>query len=151
MANRKIDARPGSQFRQQRLQLLAPCVRNLACCESVHGLPLTIQPFAGFPITLPGLALLGAALNDNIKIVGKLFGSAIAARISGLAWSDSLSLGVLMNTRGLMELIVLNIGYDLGVLNQQIFTMLVLMALVTTFMTAPMLDLIEKRRIHASA
>ena len=79
-----------------------------------------------------------------LAIVGKLFGSAIAARITGLKWHDSFSIGVLMNTRGLMELIVLNIGYDLGVLNQQIFTILVFMALVTTFMTSPMLNLIDR-------
>jgi Kef-type K+ transport system membrane component KefB len=79
-----------------------------------------------------------------LAIVGKLFGSAIAARITGLTWHDSVSIGILMNTRGLMELIVLNIGYDLGVLNQQIFTILVFMALVTTFMTSPMLNLLER-------
>jgi Kef-type K+ transport system membrane component KefB len=81
-----------------------------------------------------------------LAIVGKLFGSAIAARITGLNWHDSLSIGILMNTRGLMELIVLNIGYDLGVLNQQIFTLLVFMALITTFMTSPMLNLLERTR-----
>ena len=79
-----------------------------------------------------------------LAILGKLFGSALAARITGLTWRDSLSMGVLMNTRGLMELIVLNIGYDLGVLNQQIFTMLVLMALITTFMTSPLLNILER-------
>jgi Kef-type K+ transport system membrane component KefB len=79
-----------------------------------------------------------------LAIVGKLFGSAIAARITGLTWHDSFSIGILMNTRGLMELIVLNIGYDLGVLNQQIFTLLVFMALVTTLMTSPMLNLLER-------
>lgn len=79
-----------------------------------------------------------------IAILGKFGGSAIAARIVGQSWKDSLSLGVLMNTRGLMELIVLNIGYDLGILSSEIFTILVLMALVTTFLTGPSLDLIEK-------
>lgn len=81
-----------------------------------------------------------------LAVVGKLFGSAIAARITGLNWHDSLSIGILMNTRGLMELIVLNIGYDLGVLNQQIFTLLVFMALITTFMTSPMLNLLERTK-----
>lgn len=79
-----------------------------------------------------------------LAVIGKLVGSALAARITGLTWVDSFSIGVLMNTRGLMELIVLNIGYDLGVLNQQIFTILVFMALVTTFMTSPALNLIER-------
>ena len=81
-----------------------------------------------------------------LAVFGKLIGSAVAARITGLNWHDSFSIGILMNTRGLMELIVLNIGFDLGVLNQQIFTMLVLMALVTTFMTSPMLDLLERMK-----
>ncbi|MCW3127097.1 MAG: sodium/hydrogen exchanger [Bacteroidetes bacterium] len=81
-----------------------------------------------------------------LAVAGKLFGGAAAARISGLSWRDSLSIGTLMNTRGLMELIVLNIGYDLKVLKPEIFTMMVFMALVTTFMTAPLLNLIERRK-----
>jgi Kef-type K+ transport system membrane component KefB len=76
-------------------------------------------------------------------VLGKFGGSTIAARFVGQSWKDSLSLGALMNTRGLMELIVLNIGYDLGVLTPQVFTMMVLMALITTFMTGPALSLIE--------
>ncbi|RYG49847.1 MAG: cation/H(+) antiporter, partial [Chitinophagaceae bacterium] len=68
----------------------------------------------------------------------------LAARYVGQNWKDSLSIGALMNTRGLMELIVLNIGYDLGVLSPSIFAMMVIMALVTTFMTGPSLDLINK-------
>jgi len=79
-----------------------------------------------------------------VAVVGKFGGSAIAARVVGLSWKDSLSIGVLMNTRGLMELIVLNIGYDLGILSPQIFAMLVIMALATTFLTGPGLDLINK-------
>ncbi|PKA15589.1 cation:proton antiporter [Leptospira haakeii] len=80
----------------------------------------------------------------TVAIVGKFAGSAIAARASGNSWKDSLSLGALMNTRGLMELIVLNIGYDIGVLSAHIFSMMVLMALVTTYMTGPSLNLIER-------
>jgi Kef-type K+ transport system membrane component KefB len=76
-------------------------------------------------------------------IMGKFGGSFIAARITGMGWKDSLFVGTLMNTRGLMELIVLNIGYDIGVLSPQIFTMMVIMTLVTTFMTGPTLNLIE--------
>lgn len=76
-------------------------------------------------------------------VLGKFGGTAIAAKMVGQSWKDSLSLGALMNTRGLMELIVLNIGYDLGVLTPEVFAMLVLMALITTFMTGPALDLIN--------
>jgi Kef-type K+ transport system membrane component KefB len=78
-----------------------------------------------------------------IAIAGKFLGSAFAARFMKQSWKDSLTIGVLMNTRGLMELIVLNIGYDLGVLSPQIFAMLVIMALFTTVMTGPSLDLIN--------
>ena len=78
-----------------------------------------------------------------VAVIGKFLGSALAAKFVGQSWKDSLIIGALMNTRGLMELIVLNIGYDLGILSKEIFTMLVLMALLTTFMTGPTLDLIE--------
>jgi Kef-type K+ transport system membrane component KefB len=83
------------------------------------------------------------ALIILVAVVGKFFGSALAAKFVGQNWRDSLTIGALMNTRGLMELIVLNIGYDLGVLSTEIFTMMVIMALVTTFMTGPAIDLIN--------
>ncbi len=83
------------------------------------------------------------ALIIAVAVVGKFLGSAIAAKFVGQNWRDSLTIGALMNTRGLMELIVLNIGLDLGVLSPEIFTMMVIMALVTTFMTGPALDLIN--------
>ncbi|MGZ5133940.1 MAG: cation:proton antiporter [Flavitalea sp.] len=78
-----------------------------------------------------------------VAVLGKFGGSALAAKIVGQSWKNSLSIGALMNTRGLMELIVLNIGYDLGILSPEIFAMMVLMALITTFMTGPALDLIN--------
>jgi Kef-type K+ transport system membrane component KefB len=78
-------------------------------------------------------------------IAGKLGASTLAARWSGMKWNDSFALGALMNTRGLMELIALNIGYDLGILSSQIFAVLVLMALTTTLMTAPLLSLVRPR------
>ena len=78
-----------------------------------------------------------------VAIAGKFIGSAFPAKILGESWRDSLSIGVLMNTRGLMELIVLNIGYEMGILPPPIFVMLVIMALVTTFMTTPALSLIN--------
>ena len=74
-----------------------------------------------------------------IATAGKFGGATLAAKASGLDWLDSAALGILMNTRGLVELIVLNIGLDLGVLTPRLFTMLVLMALVTTMMTSPIL------------
>jgi Kef-type K+ transport system membrane component KefB len=73
--------------------------------------------------------------------VGKLGSSMFAAKLTGMGWNDAFSFGSLMNTRGLMELIALNIGYDLGVLSASIFTILILMALVTTFLTGPLMDI----------
>ena len=74
-----------------------------------------------------------------VAILAKGGGCALAARLSGLSGRDALSMGALMNTRGLMELIVLNVGYDLGVIPKTMFTVLTLMAVVTTYMTAPLL------------
>ncbi|HEY4965470.1 MAG TPA: cation:proton antiporter [Puia sp.] len=76
-------------------------------------------------------------------VAGKFGGSALVARALGQSWKDSLSIGALMNTRGLMELVVLNIGYDMGILSTEIFSMMVLMALLTTMMTSPLLDWIN--------
>jgi Kef-type K+ transport system membrane component KefB len=76
-----------------------------------------------------------------VAIAGKLGGSMLMSRWTGMKWPQSFLIGVLMNTRGLVELVVLNIGYDLGILSGRIFTMMVLMALVTTFMTGPLLAL----------
>jgi Kef-type K+ transport system membrane component KefB len=84
-----------------------------------------------------GLIILAA-------VTGKFIGSAVAARFVNQSWRDSLIIGSLMNTRGLMELVVLNIGYDIGVLSPEIFAMMVIMALATTCMTGPALDLIDK-------
>jgi Kef-type K+ transport system membrane component KefB len=78
-----------------------------------------------------------------VAIAGKLGASMLMARWTGMNWRDSFALGVLLNTRGLVELIVLNIGYDLGILSARTFAMMVLMALVTTFMTGPLLSLVR--------
>jgi Kef-type K+ transport system membrane component KefB len=85
-------------------------------------------------------------------IFGKIIGTAVPARLSGESWKDSWLLGALMNTRGLMELIILTIGYEMGILSPPVFAMLVLMTLVTTFMTGPLLNFIERRyRISSPA
>jgi K+:H+ antiporter len=86
-----------------------------------------------------------------VAILGKFGGGALSARASGLPWRTAASLGVLMNTRGLMELVVLNIGLDLGILSPALFTMMVLMALLTTFMTSPLLSWIYLRQFRFSA
>ncbi len=74
-----------------------------------------------------------------IAIVGKFGGGLIASRVVGMTWRDSAAVGIMMNTRGLVELIALNLGLDLGVLSPKLFTMLVIMAFATTFMTGPIL------------
>jgi Kef-type K+ transport system membrane component KefB len=96
-----------------------------------------------------------------VAVAGKFGGTLVAARATGLTWRDAAGLGVLMNTRGLMELIVLNIGLDLGVISPTLFTMMVVMALVTTLATTPALHILLpqsrsagradafKARIHA--
>ena len=100
---------------------------------------------------LSGLRTQISLLNDGsswvicgiiilVAITGKFVGSAGAARWSGSTWRDSLVIGALMNTRGLVELVALNIGYDLGIITPVIFTMMVIMALVTTLMTGPLLS-----------
>ena len=79
-----------------------------------------------------------------VATAGKLGGTLFAARASGASWYDSFTLGALMNSRGLMELIALNVGYELGILSPRIFAMMVLMALVTTFATSPLLSIANR-------
>lgn len=78
-------------------------------------------------------------------IVGKFGGAAIAARFTGHPWRTACMLGALMNTRGLVELIVLNLGYDLGILSPKMFTMMVIMAVVTTMMTGPIVRVLKNK------
>ena len=80
-----------------------------------------------------GLIILAAS-------AGKFGGSAVAARACGLSWREASAIGILMNTRGLMELVILNIGRDLGVITEAVFAMMVIMAIVTTALTTPMLQ-----------
>ncbi|MBW4484023.1 MAG: cation:proton antiporter [Tildeniella torsiva UHER 1998/13D] len=94
----------------------------------------------------PGKWLLCLAV-IGVAISGKYVGTYIAARFSGIDHRESSALGWLMNTRGLTELIVLNIGLELGVVTPLLFTMLVIMALVTTFMTSPLLEMIYPKRL----
>ncbi|MGM3309070.1 cation:proton antiporter [Anabaena sp. WFMT] len=97
-------------------------------------------------INRPELWLL-CGLILGVAILGKYSGTYIAARLSGINKREASALGWLMNTRGLTELIVLNIGLELGVISPLLFTMLVLMALVTTFMTSPLLEWTYPKRL----
>lgn len=82
-----------------------------------------------------------------VAIVGKLGGSMFSAYMSGMHWRESVAIGILMNTRGLMELVILNIGLEIGVISESLFSMMVLMALVTTFMTTPLLHWVYTPRL----
>jgi Kef-type K+ transport system membrane component KefB len=72
-------------------------------------------------------------------VIGKFGGCTLAARHGGFGWRESACIGAMMNTRGLMELIVINVGYELGVLPKSVYCMLVIMAVATTVMTTPLL------------
>lgn len=97
---------------------------------------------------LEGAEMWGyAALIILVAVAGKWGGSTLAARFTGMTWREAGAVGVLMNTRGLMELVILNIGLDIGVISPALFAMMVLMALVTTFMTSPLLEWIYPARV----
>ena len=89
---------------------------------------------------------LACGLIMTVACLGKFGGSALAARLSGMSWRGASSIGILMNTRGLMELVVLNIGLELGVLSPTLFAMFVIMAVVTTVLTSPVLHLLIRGR-----
>ncbi|MFL5539419.1 MAG: cation:proton antiporter, partial [Longimicrobiaceae bacterium] len=97
---------------------------------------------------LEGAEMWGwCALIVLVAVAGKLGGSAAAARVTGMSWREAMAIGTLMNTRGLMELVILNIGLDIGVISPAVFAMMVLMALATTFMTSPLLELVYPARL----
>ena len=89
-----------------------------------------------------------------VAVAGKLAGSAIAARVAGIPWRNALAIGVLLNTRGLMQLVILNLGFELGVINQALFSMMVVMAIVTTLLTTPLMEWINpvrEQRVESAA
>jgi Kef-type K+ transport system membrane component KefB len=88
------------------------------------------------------------ALIVAVAVAGKFGGSTVAARAMGMPWREAGAVGVLMNTRGLMELVILNVGLDIGVISPALFTMMVIMALATTFMTSPLLAWIYPPRVQ---
>jgi nucleotide-binding universal stress UspA family protein len=96
-------------------------------------------------LNTPGL-WVDTALIILIACLGKFGGSSLAARLCGMPWREAGAVGILMNTRGLMELVILNIGRDLGVISEAVFAMMILMALVTTSLTQPILNLIYPTR-----
>ena len=105
---------------------------------ALAGLSTTTDAFVG--ASLGALLLILA-----VAIAGKIVGSAAGARIGGQSWRVSLAVGSLMNARGMMELIVIKVGLDIGVIGPDLFTMLMVMAIVTTVMTGPLLTLFAER------
>lgn len=105
---------------------------------ALAGLGTRASAFSGAGLGAMGLILVVAA-------VGKIAGGAAGARVSGYGWRDSLATGALMNARGLMELIVIQVGFDAGLIGPELFTMLLVMALVTTAMTGPLMTLVAGR------
>jgi Kef-type K+ transport system membrane component KefB len=113
---------------------------------------LFLPVFFAFSGIRTQISLISGAANGGlcaaiiaVACIGKFGGGAAAARLTGIGWRDSAALGVLMNTRGLVELVVLNIGLDLGVISPTLFTMLVIMALATTFMTSPLMQVLLRK------
>lgn len=106
---------------------------------ALAGLNTTADAFGG--AGLGALALILA-----VAVVGKVVGGAAGARIAGQPWPVSLAVGSLMNARGLMELIVIKVGLDIGVIGNDLFTMLMVMAIVTTLMAGPLLTLCAGRK-----
>ena len=105
---------------------------------ALAGLSTTPDAFVGAGIGALLLVLAAA-------VFGKVLGGAIGARFAGYGWRDSFATGALMNARGLMELIVMKVGLDAGLIGPSLFTMLLVMALVTTLMTSPLLTLFAGR------
>jgi Kef-type K+ transport system membrane component KefB len=131
---------------------VAAVLKKLESLTVVALLPLFFA-FSGLRTSLGlvhGELWIYAALIIAAAIAGKFGGAMFAARMAGTPWRDSASLGVLMNARGLMELIALNIGLDIGVISPTLFTIMVLMAVVTTVMTPPLFELLNPSKPELS-
>lgn len=127
----------------ERIEYLA-IVLLMPIFFALAGLNTTREAFVG-----TGLAALALIL--FVGISGKVLGGAIGARLSGHGWRDSFATGSLMNARGMMELIVIKVGYDAGIIGADLFTMLLVMALLTTVMTGPLLNLLMRKKAAAHA
>ena len=111
---------------------------------ALAGLNTTADAFVGAGLGALALIMLAAVL-------GKVIGGAAGARMAGFGWRDSLAVGSLMNARALMELIVIKVGLDAGLIGQELFTLLLVMAIATTVMTGPLLSLFSPRRPSVDA
>ncbi len=123
------------------VDLVAAWKERIGAFVTVFFLPIFFT-YTGLRTNIGGLnsgdLWLWCSVLIALATAGKYLGSYLAARFAGLAHTESKIIGILMNTRALMELIVINVGYDLGVISQNVFTMLVLMAVVSTVVTTPL-------------
>jgi Kef-type K+ transport system membrane component KefB len=110
---------------------------------ALAGLNTSADAFSGAGAGQIVLILLAA-------VGGKIVGGSVGARIAGEPWRPALAIGALMNARGLMELIVMKVGLDAGLIEKPLFTMLLVMAIVTTVMTGPLLNLFARRQPERS-
>jgi Kef-type K+ transport system membrane component KefB len=142
--------------------LAGTCVPGKSLKSSLHqGLQAAIQLTLPIFFALTGLRMQREMFSSSglgwlaiivlIAVTGKLGGAMLAASGSGMPWRPALQIGILLNTRGLVELIALNIGYKEGIFSPVLFTLFVLMALITTAMTGPCLDLSRRLRIDHPA
>ena len=140
---------------------ILPRDRRLACAlaESLEGAVILLLPLffaqTGLRTSVrlldhPWLWLV-CLLIILVAVAGKFGGAVLASRLTGLPWREAAALGVLMNTRGLMELVILNVGLDVRVISPTLFSMMVIMALVTTFMTTPILGWLDPGRLRRPA
>ena len=95
-----------------------------------------------------GLSWAMVFLVIAVACFGKIVGCTLAGKFTGLNWRDSFSIGILMNTKGLVEIIVLNLGREAKVINDKVFTVMVVMALFTTFMTVPLISIIYPTKLY---
>ncbi len=131
---------PESSLKSILHQKLQPAIKiTLPIFFAMTGLRMQREMFSS-----RGLGWL--AIIVLVAVTGKIGGAALAAKVSGTRWKMSLQIGILLNTRGLVELIALNIGYKEGIFSPVLFTLFVLMALITTAMTGPCLDLSRRLR-----
>jgi Kef-type K+ transport system membrane component KefB len=129
-------------------RLLAGLVERLEHVAVAALLPVFFA-LAGLSTSLSafsGEGMLATALILLVAVAGKVFGGMAGARLSGQGWRDSFAIGSLMNARGMIELIVIKVGLDAGVIGPEMFTMLLVMAIVTTMMTTPMLLFFTRQR-----
>jgi Kef-type K+ transport system membrane component KefB len=123
-------------------QKLQPAIQiTLPIFFALTGLRMQREMFSTRGLTWLAIILL-------IAVTGKLAGAMLAARASRMPWKPALQIGILLNTRGLVELLALNIGYKEGIFSPALFTLFVLMALITTAMTGPCFDLSSRLRLN---